>query len=247
MKGKIAVIGLGTFGREVAVQLARLGYSVLAVDQNAAAVDAIKDDVDSAVVMDTTDEEALYEARFDEIPVAICAIGADHMEDSILTTALLRQLQVPRIIGRALNDLHARILRQVGAGEVVNPEQEMGRRVALQVARPGFREVFSLAEGVWLAEVPVPPSFVNQSLAGMQVRRRYNLTVIGVKRVSESTPAPAAQSEAAGEASESGRHPLLDRPRTLLLNPPPKDPFRADDVLLVIGAETDIKRLSGLG
>lgn len=251
MKGKIAVIGLGVFGREVAVNLARLGYSVLAIDQDPAAVEAVKDDVDSAVVLDTTSEEALYEAKLDEMPVVIVTIGAEHIEDSIMTIALLRQLQVPRIIGRARNDLHGRILRQVGATEIINPEQEMGRRLAMQVVRPGFREVFSLAEGVWLAEVPVPPSFVGQTLAGLQVRRKYNLTVLGVKRVAAAgsgTAAPPAPGEGAAPAVPEGAgRALLDRARDLVLNLGPKEPFLADDLLLVIGSETDIRRLSGLG
>ncbi|MFA4943412.1 MAG: TrkA family potassium uptake protein [Lentisphaeria bacterium] len=260
MKGKIVVIGLGVFGGEVARQLARLGYSVLGVDQAAAAVEAIKEDVDTAMVLDSTDEEALYEARIDEMPVAVVTIGAEHIEDSIMTVALLKQLQVPRIVARALNSLHGRILRQVGATEIVNPEEEMGRRVALQVARPGLREVFELTEGVCVAEVPVPPSFAGQTLASLQVRRKYNVTVLGIERVTAkkaTATAAATAGEGEGEggaesaateaAMESGARRFLDQSRQLLLNPSPKDPLLADDKLVVVGNEADINRLSGLG
>jgi len=158
MKPRTVVIGLGLFGREVAVSLARRGHSVLAIDQDLDAVEQIKDAVDHAAAMDTTDEAALREARLDEMETAVCAIGAQHIENSILTTALLHQLEVPRIISRAADNLHARILRQVGATEVVNPEQEMGWRVANQIASPGIREVLRLAEDVCVAEIPLPPS-----------------------------------------------------------------------------------------
>lgn len=248
MSKKIVVIGLGTFGREVALSLSRSGYSVLAVDQDPEAVEEIKDDVDSAVVLDTTDETALFEAKIDEMPIAVCAIGAQHMEDSIMTTALLHQLEVPRIIARALNQLHARILKQVGATEVVNPEQEMGRRVAFQVSSPGFREMFTLADGVCVAEVPVPPSFVGQTLAGLQVRHRYSLTVIGVERVVRRKETESATATAdSAEARRSVVRRLLDQERKMMLNLGPKDQLLADDTLVVIGAETDIKRMTGLG
>lgn len=253
MKGKVVVIGLGTFGREVAEQLSRMGYSVLAIDQNTALVEEIKESVDSAMALDSTDEEALYEARVDEIPVAIVSIGAEHMEDSIMTVALLHQLRVPRIVARAMNSLHGRILRQVGATEIVNPEQEMGRRVAMQVARPGLREMFELAEGVCVAEVPLPPSFAGQTLAGLQVRRKYNITVLGLERVTERKGDVATLPQEAGDELESssltglsGRR-LLERNRQLLLNPSPKDPLFKDDTLVVVGTEADINRMVGLG
>lgn len=245
MSKKIVVIGLGTFGREVALSLSGAGYSVLAVDQDSEAVEAIKDDVDSAIVLDTTDETALYEAKIDEMPIAVCAIGAQSVEDSIMTTALLHQLEVPRIIARAQNQLHARILKQVGATEVVNPEQEMGRRVAFQVASPGFREMFSLADGVCVAEVPLPTSFVGKTLLGLDVRRKYGLNVIGVERVTRHV-APGG-GEAAADPGHTQVRRLLDQQRKMILNLSPKDELLADDTLVVIGNESDIKRLSGLG
>ncbi len=247
MKPRTVVIGLGLFGREIALSLTRRGHSVLAVDVDAAAVEAIKDQVDQAVAMDTTDELALREARVDEMETAVCAIGAQHIEDSIMTTALLHQLEVPRIIGRALDDLHGRILRQVVATEVVNPEQEMGWRVANQIASPGIREVLRLAENVCVAEVPVPASFVGQTPAGLDIRQQYSVTVIGVQRavdVSNGEDVPT-DGTIAGR-SDVGVGKLLDRQRRLILALDPNDPFREDDTLVVIGSEADVKRLSGL-
>ncbi len=241
MKPKTVVIGLGLFGREVALSLTRRGYAVLAVDQDPEAVETVKSAVDEAMILDTTDEAALHEARIEDMAVAVCAIGTQHMENSILTTALLRQLGIPRIVVRAANDLHARILRQVGATDVVNPEQEMGRRIAHQIASPGIREILSLAEGMCVAEVPIPPSFVGQTLAGLDVRRKYGVNVIGVQRKTTSVHLDAA---VLPEDTASAR---LDHARRFILNVPPSEELVEDDVLVVIGSEEDVRRLGGLG
>jgi len=248
MKPKTAVIGLGLFGREVALSLSRRGYSVLAVDRNTEMVEQVKASVDQALILDTTDENALREARIGEMAVAVCAIGTQHVENSILTTALLHQLGVPRIIVRAANDLHARILQQVGATHVVNPEQEMGRRVAHQIASPGIREVLSLAEGVCVAEVPVPPSFAGKTLAGLDVRRKYGVNVIGVQRRSSgavvSSP-PTDDGDA--EFDDSGPVEAMRQARRFIMNVAPTERLKDDDILVVIGGSDDVKRLGGIG
>jgi trk system potassium uptake protein TrkA len=246
MKKKVVVIGLGMFGREVAVSLTRRGYAVLAVDQKPDVVDDIKDDVDDAIVLDSTDERALQEAKIDEMAIAVCTIGSEHLEDSILTTALLHQLGVPRIISRAATDLHARILRQVGATEITNPEKEMGWRLAYQIATPGIREILRLAEDVCVAEIPVPTSFAGQTLVSLDVRRRYNVMVLGVQRLDAAHL--RGQKEAGRPVpEEDALGPTAGERRRLILNVGPNEKLREDDVLVVVGNEEDIARLGGIG
>jgi len=245
MAAKAAVIGMGIFGREVALSLSARGFSVMAIDMAPEMIETVKDRVAQALVLDTTDEAALYEAKVDEVPVAVVAIGMQHIENCILTTALLTQLEIPRIIARATNQLHERILRQVGATEVVNPEQDMARKVAHQIAQPGFREVFSLAEGVCVAEIPVPPSFVGKNLEALDVRRKYSVTVIGVQRVKF---VPDILGDLSKEAKSRDASRLLDEDRRTILDiAPHHDEFLEDDRLVVIGREEDVNRLSGLG
>lgn len=245
MDTRIAVIGLGIFGREVALSLSDRGYAVLAIDSDSESVGAVTDRVAQALIFDTTDEAALYEAKIDEMAIVVNAIGTQHIQNSILTTALLHQLGVPRIIARATTNLHGRILRQVGASEVVNPEQAMGRKIAYQIAFPGLREVLALAEGVCVAELPVPPSFVGKTLTDIAVRRKYGVTVIGVQRVT------AAASKGDGspppDPAERAAVRLLDPKRRLILNMSPnRDTLREDDTLVIIGRQEDVTRLSGL-
>ncbi len=240
------VVGLGIFGREIAMSLSKRGHSVLAIDRDIDLIESIKDQVDQAMVLDTTDEAALYEAKVDEFETAVCAIGAQHIQNSILTTALLHQIGVPRIIARASDDLHSRILRRVGATEVLNPERQMGLRIANQIATPGIREVLRLARDVCVAEVVVPQSFVGQTPAGLDVRRKYGVTIIGVQR-SHLDAGASADSEDVRDNEAMDGTDLLDGSRRLILNLEPEDVFRENDNLVVIGHEKDVRRLNALG
>lgn len=176
------VIGLGIFGRSVAIGLQTEKQSVLGVDLNQEEVDRAAAELDNAVCADATDENALRELRVERFTGAVVAIGAEAMEASILVTALLRQLGVPQIIARSLNPLHARVLRSVGASRVVSPEWEMGERLARQLAHPNVLERFHLGDEVEVAELAVPQSFVGRSLLELDVRKRYGVSVVAVKR-----------------------------------------------------------------
>jgi len=182
MVGGFVVIGLGVFGRTVAVTLARLGHQVLAVDRNGEEAQRVAGELDAVVTLDATDEAALKELGLEGVSCAVVAIGVEAMESSILVTALLKQMGVPRIVARALSDLHARVLLAVGAHEVVSPEVEMGQRLARRLAEPTVLERLELGEGAELAEVEAPGSFVGRTLVELDVRRRFAVSVVALKR-----------------------------------------------------------------
>ncbi|NLF40437.1 TrkA family potassium uptake protein [bacterium] len=234
---KYVVIGLGRFGTEVALWLAKHHFPVLAVDTRRQLVDQISAEVDQALALDSTNETALLDARIHEMTVAVCAIGDNHIEDSIMTTALLHQVGVPRIISRASTELHARILRVVGATEVVNPEKEMGVRTAQRIAHPVISELIPLAEGAAVAELVVPESFIGYSLAELRLRSRYGVNLIGIRRF-------AKQDEEHG--AESDESSAL-QPHQFILNPSPTQPFERGDILVLVGSEDNVKRLASLG
>ncbi len=228
------VIGLGRFGMEVAISLAKRHFSVLAIDKNRKFVDEISEHVEQAISLDATDEDALREAHINEMAVAVVAIGDKNIENSILTTALLRQLGTPRIIARAATDLHARILRLVGATEVINPEKEMGARTAQRISAPGLNELIPLAENAALAELNVPSSFIGRTILEMRVRSRYGVNIIALRRLNIST-----------EVAEEAR-PSQEMRRAFILNPDPEEHFRAGDILVVAGTEEDVRRVAAL-
>lgn len=229
MNRRVAVIGLGIFGHEVAVSLARRGMSVLAIDRDESLVEAVKEDVEQALILDTTVEEGLREAGLADIPVVVVAIGNQNLEGSILTVALCKQLGVPRIVARAVSRLHEQILRQVGATEIINPEREMGQRAARQIAAPGFRELFNMSEGITVAEVPVPKEFIGKTVRELDIRRQYSVNVIAVR----SLGAGGGTEVAAGSTRRGALDPL------------PSKALGTDDVLIIAGTEDAVHALAG--
>jgi len=179
---EFCVIGLGIFGRAVVLSLRDQGEAVLALDSNQAEVDRMASEIDTVVCADATDEEALRELRIERFGCAVVAIGAESMESSILATALLRQFGVPQIVARSLGTLHARVLRAVGAHQVVSPEWEMGQRLARQLAQPSVLERFDLGDEVEVVELEVPHSFIGRSLVDLEVRRRFGVSVAAIRR-----------------------------------------------------------------
>ncbi|GAB4376210.1 MAG: TrkA family potassium uptake protein [Acidobacteriota bacterium] len=217
MASEFVVIGLGRFGQAVARSLQRLGQSVMVLDADQDRVQDASTEFDAAVCADATDERTIHELGLEKMAAAIVAIGETSIESSILVTALLRQLGVPRIVGRAVTDLHARVLLEVGAHEVVNPEQHAGERLGRRLAYPSVREQLDLGENAALAEIEAPESFAGRTLAELEVRRRHGVTVVGLRR---------------GGA--------------VLANLGPEDRIDSGDVLIVVGAPDALRRLAAL-
>ncbi len=217
MAEEFAVIGLGVFGRSVALQLARHGQSVLGIDANDAEVQALASELDAVVRADATDEKALRELEVEGMACAVVAIGAESMEASILATALLRQIGVSQIVARSLSPLHARVLRSVGAHQVVSPEVEMGERLARRLAYPNVLDRLELGGNAQIAEVQVPQAFVGQSLLDLGVRQRHGVSVVAIRR--------------GGDVMATVR---------------PDMTFEPEDVMVVIGDSEAVERLAAL-
>jgi trk system potassium uptake protein TrkA len=212
---EFVVIGLGRFGQSLALNLSRAGHSVLAIDPDERVVAELAADLDAVVAADATDEAALRELNVDRMGTAVVAIGMDSMQASILTTALLRQLGVPRIVARSLSPLHSRVLVAVGAHTVVNPEEEVGRRLARRLSEPSVLKRYELSGDTSLAEIELPASFVDKTVTDLDVRAKFGVTVLAVRRNDDIV--------AITTGAES---------------------FRENDVLVVIGPDEGVRRLS---
>ena len=177
-----AVIGLGTFGRKVCEVLAEKGGKVIAIDVKGDLIERVKDSVTQAILLDSTDEGALGRVPFEDVAVAIVAIG-DNIESSILTTALLKRIGIPYIVARAVSDIHQQVLKQVGADEIVNIEIEEGQRVAQKIISPEVLDRIPITESISIAELYVPKNFVGESLAKLDLRNKLRVNIVSIRRI----------------------------------------------------------------
>jgi trk system potassium uptake protein TrkA len=221
----VAVFGLGTFGQEVCRYLSRNGARVIAVDNDARLVERIKDEVRQAVLLDSTDEEALKSAPLEDVDAAVVAIG-ENIEASILTTALLKQVGVPRIVARATNELQQKVLRTIGADQVVNPEIEEARRLASRLLSQDVLDAIPISEDFSIAEVFVPEVVVGESLAA--IRERYDVNVMALKRVRTSVD----------DTGNPVRTETVSLPRD-------NEVLQDGDIVLVVGRNANVEKIRG--
>ncbi|HEY9593346.1 MAG TPA: TrkA family potassium uptake protein [Spirochaetia bacterium] len=181
MAKRFAVIGLGTFGTNLAIQLAQSGAEVLAIDQDPARLEDVKDHVTLAVRLDATDEKALESQRLTECDAVIIAMEAS-FETTLLCFSLLQQLAIHRIIVTASTSRHDRILMGLGVKETVLPEVEAAERLAGALILEAATEVFAVSSDYAIVEVPAPESFIGKDLATLNLPAVHHVTIVTIRR-----------------------------------------------------------------
>ncbi|BCA81183.1 TrkA family potassium uptake protein [Desulfuromonas sp. AOP6] len=176
------VIGLGNFGRNVALELASYGEEVLAVDRDERRVEELRDQVTASVIADARDKEALADFVSADMEAAILNLG-DNLEAMALTTLNLVDLGVKRIIVKAETPTIGKIVKAIGATEWINPEQEGARHLARTLHQPNLIEHIPLAPDYDIVEVAIPDRFVGRSLGDIDLRRHHDVVVIAVKEI----------------------------------------------------------------
>ena len=180
MKKQYVVFGGGKFGRSIAVTLQELGCEIILVDKDPEVVQELADDVSYALCADVEDPEVFEELGMRNLDGAIVAI-TESLEASIITTMMCSEKGIPRILAKAKNRMHEKILKSVGAHKVIYPEVEMGRRVAKYLVADNFADWIELSPRFSLVEMDIPSAWVGKSLAQLQIREKYRLNVIGMK------------------------------------------------------------------
>jgi len=175
------IIGMGRFGSSTARTLAALGHEVLAVDRSEERIEAIKDDVLHAVTADTSEERVLASLGISNFDCVVICVG-DDLRSSILTTVLCKELGAKRIVAKAQDDLHAKILLKTGADQAVQPEHDGGVRLARSLASESIIDSLGLSEEYSVQEIHVPEKWIGKSLVGLNVRVRYGVSVIALRR-----------------------------------------------------------------
>lgn len=210
-----AVIGLSRFGQSLAKRLASLGNEVLAIDNDMESVQDVSDFVTQAVATDALDEAALKALGITEFDCVIVTI-AKNVEVNILITSMLKDLGVKYVVSKAVSDLHARVLKQVGADKVVFPDKDMAEKLAQNLTASNILDYIDLSDKFSIVEVETPKSWYGKSLKQLNVRAVYGVNVVALKnRFSDS----------------------------INVSPHPDYTFVENDILVVIGSNEDINKL----
>jgi trk system potassium uptake protein len=211
-----AVIGLGRFGTSVARKLYEAGHEVLGIDANEERVENAELFVTHAVVADTTEEKALTSIGISNFDCVIVAIGND-MQSSILTVSLLKELGIKKVIAKALGKRHGQVLEKVGADWIIYPERDMGERVANQLLSPNMLNYIELSKEHSLEEIKIPSKMSEKSLRDLDIRAKYNVSVIAIVREGE-----------------------------IIISPSPDQIIHKEDLLVMIGNREDIAKFSNI-
>lgn len=211
MKKQYVVFGAGKFGRSVAVTLQELGCEIVLVDKDPETIQEAADDVSYAICADVEDPSIFENLGMRNLDGAIVAI-TESLEASIVTTMMCSEMGIPRILAKAKNKMHEKILRSVGAHKVIYPEVEMGKRVAKYLVADSFADWIELSPKYSLVEMDIPSSWCGKTLVQLQVREKYGLNVIGIKE---------------GD--------------TVSVNLDPREPLSSGVVLIVVGANKDLE------
>ena len=224
---RFAVIGLGRFGKKLAVALAMSGAEVIAIDRNRDEIELLRDQVSHAVRLDSTDEEALKAQGIDKVDVVIVGIGqgtGQGFESAVLTVVNLKQLGIKQIYARAEDLIAGEVFSKIGATDVIYPEIESAQRWAYKLIAPQIGEKIDFAPGYSLARIKAPPSFDGKTVMDLQLRQKYNVNLVSIKRDEQS------------KAKKSERGAIINVPM-------PSTIIYQDDILMVAGSDVDLAKL----
>ncbi|EQF62493.1 alanine dehydrogenase/PNT, C-terminal domain protein [Clostridioides difficile CD175] len=188
------VIGGGRFGSSVASTMHLLGHQVMAIDKNEDSVQSISDKVTHSLIVDVTDEQALRSLGLGNFDVAVVAIGSD-IRASIMATLIAKEMGVELIICKAKDELQAKVLYKIGADRVVFPERDMGVRVAHNLVSDNILDHIELDPEYSIVEIVTPNSWVGKTLIELELRARYEITVLAIKTGKNINVTPSPDEE----------------------------------------------------
>jgi trk system potassium uptake protein len=185
---KFIIIGLGNFGSSLATRLVAMGHEVIGVDQEMNKVETMKGKLTHTLCLDCSDQQAITNLPLKETDVVVVCIGEDEGAN-LMTTALMKKMNVKRLISRAVNPLHETVLDAMMIEEIVHPEEETAERWANKLDLPGIVDSFELSREYSIIEVVVPERYVGKKLGEIKFRRNYSILLLTVMRVEEETNA----------------------------------------------------------
>lgn len=188
---QFVVIGLGRFGSAVARTLSEMGKEVLAIDIHAQNAGELSERVTQSVVADTTDKHVLKSLGISDFDVVIVAIGTD-IQASILTTLLCKEMGVKKVVAKAQNEQHKKVLEKIGADLVIQPEASSGIKLATMLASPNIIELAAIAPDIAIVEIKVPAVWVGKSLVELGLRQKHSINLLLVRHGDDVVTQPTA-------------------------------------------------------
>jgi len=207
----IGVIGLGRFGSAISKTLTELGNQVLAIDSDEGNIDCIKDYVTLAKQVEYN-VDSLKESGIGECNIVVVAIGHS-IQENILVTLMLKELGIKYIVARAIDSLHEKALEKIGANRVINPEKAMGIRLANQLISSDILDIIEISPEYTVQEFKAKKDFVGKTLSELDLRKKYGVAVLAIKRESQ-----------------------------MIILPDADEKIRKEDVLLAAGKTKNIRR-----
>ncbi|ONI45536.1 potassium transporter Trk [Candidatus Epulonipiscium fishelsonii] len=177
---QFVVCGLGRFGISIATTLSDAGYEVMVIDSSEEKIQEISAVVTHAVQADTADIDVMKSLGIRNFDVAIVAIGRD-IQSSIMTTLILKELEIPYVVAKATGDLHERVLKKIGADRVVQPEKDMGHRIGNNLISGNILEYIQLSPDYSIVEIPILKEWQNRTIKEVDFRNKYGLNIIAVE------------------------------------------------------------------
>ena len=215
MKRKtIGIIGLGRFGGTLAKQVAALGHEVVGIDIEETLVQKLAPYLTHSIVGDFSDEDTIRQLNLQELDVVVIAIG-DNLKAKLLSAMVLKELHTPYIVAKASTTMESKLLERVGADLIIFQEMDMAERVAQMLTRENIVDYFQLSQDIGLVEMGIPQFMVGHTLVELDIRKHYNVNIVAVKR-----------------------------DKNVIAPPNPNNPLQDDDMLIVIGRNEDITKLS---
>lgn len=185
------IVGLGLFGTSVAKTLYNLGYDVFAMDSDENLVQNLSSQLPYVVCGDASDKKTLQSLPIDDIDAAVVSIGS--LECNMLATMMLKEMGVPKVIAKAINELHGAMLNKIGADKVIYAEKDMGERLAHNLISASVMDYIELSKEISVMSLHVPAELVGKNLIEADLRRRYDVNVVAIKRGSQTLVNPRAQ------------------------------------------------------
>ena len=215
---RFVVIGLGNFGFYAAKALYEDGNEVLAIDVDKGRVQAIDAHCTEAIVLDATDKESVKALGLESVDGVIVSTGTK-ISISILICLYLQEIGAKKILAKALDDDHAKILKRVGATQIIHPERDMAVRISRGLSRPNVLDFIPLADEFDLVQVGPPREFIGKNLKDLNLRAKYNVHIIAIKELV---------------------------PENFILVPPASFVIKDSDILIMLGKTEDIRRIKAL-